>query len=187
MLRVLRLEILAQRPDGTWELMHSYSSNQQYFDFPTFFKNISRLWDKHGERVAVTIVDRDRHTAECLQQLCDSIADERRHAEKANKTYIFVDMYETFDVPKSVAVCPYCQAALTAKAWEWEEESEGVWTAMSIEVDCDDEPDMDSDEFNGWVQTHLQSPYDYWLPMLEDVEQWINEHFRFKEDRSICH
>ena len=90
MKHVLIFDILGQRKDGTWELVHSYSSNQDYFDLPTFFKNIALLWDKHGERVAVTIVDRDRHTEERLQQLCDGIALERRHADAA-KQFLFYE------------------------------------------------------------------------------------------------
>lgn len=86
------------------------------------------------------------------------------------------------DVPAEVAVCPYCKARLVASFEEWEQNDDGTWSGISVCLDCVTEPDIDSDEWEGWMDGHSQMPYVYMLPVCVKVEAWINERYRFACD-----
>lgn len=87
----------------------------------------------------------------------------------------------TFDIPPEVAICPYCDARLTAHCEAWTEtDEESIWEAEQVSVDCDTQPDLDSDEWDEWADIHTDMPYVYWLPVSTKVEQWIDKNFRFQ-------
>lgn len=61
----------------------------------------------------------------------------------------------------------------------WTEENDG-WVAEQLEIDCDNEPDIESDEWDLWMHNHSDMPYVYQLPVNIMVENYINKNFRFK-------
>lgn len=84
-----------------------------------------------------------------------------------------------FDIPPEVAVCPYCEAKLTAQAEAWYERDDGTWGVEEIDLDCTAEPDIDSPEYREFVSEHTYMPYVFWLPVRERVQKWINKRFDF--------
>lgn len=93
-----------------------------------------------------------------------------------------VPKHHIFKIPTSLAVCPYCNPKLYASCEAWTENDEGEWLADSITVDCETEPDIDSDEWREWFDSHSDMPYVYQLPVNVKIENWINSNFRFLDD-----
>lgn len=65
-----------------------------------------------------------------------------------------------FQVPADIAVCPYCEARLTAQAQGWTETEpgSGVWAVDLLDMDCDSEPDIDSQAWDDWFEHHGYAP-----------------------------
>lgn len=83
-----------------------------------------------------------------------------------------------FEIPETIAKCPYCNTKLYVEAHAWTEENDG-WVAESIEMICETEPDIDSEEWEDWERSHGDMPYVYLLPVQNQVQEWINNNFRF--------
>ena len=77
-------------------------------------------------------------------------------------------------LPREVAVCPICKSTLFASFDSWVEEN-GQWKASSVNLDCETEPDIDSDDWWDWHNAHYSMPYVDWLPVEHHVKEWINE------------
>jgi hypothetical protein len=99
---------------------------------------------------------------------------------------------QRIDIPKHVAVCPYCdgEVALFAECSSWSECQDGTWKAETIELDCTNQPEIEEGlkgaalrkaraELNHFIDQHCVMPYVYWLPVQQRVELWINSTFRF--------
>jgi hypothetical protein len=69
-------------------------------------------------------------------------------------------------IPKSIAVCPYCQGQLYLEVDEWDTET-GVPTEAGTHAQCE----HDEEE----PERHSYMPYVYWLPMLRKVYAWVWE------------
>ncbi len=82
------------------------------------------------------------------------------------------------DIPPEVAVCPYCDAKLTATFESWEKQENGI-VGTSPVLECETCPDIDSREWDSWLDVHTDMPYVYLLPVCQKVEKWINERYRF--------
>lgn len=85
-------------------------------------------------------------------------------------TYPFEDGVE---VPARVAVCPYCDARLSAQATAWEQLRSGRWVPEEIMTFCASEPPIDSDEWEKWWDIHRVMPYVYQLPVDEKILAWM--------------
>lgn len=97
--------------------------------------------------------------------------------------YKIIKTDEAIEVPPDVAVCPYCDTKLTASFTGWSEADDGSgWIADEVTLDCETEPDMDSDEWEDWWASHSDMPYVYLLPVCEKVKTWVNAHYRFDDD-----
>lgn len=83
------------------------------------------------------------------------------------------------EIPQEVAVCPICQAKLYATFDSWIEGKNGEWLARSTRLDCETEPDIDSQEWEGWFDGHYSMPYVDWLPVDLEVTKWVNENYCF--------
>lgn len=77
-------------------------------------------------------------------------------------------------------LCPYCKGDLTYRCNGWEQDDNGLWMADSFDVDCSTEPDMESEEWEDWMQQHSEMPYVYQLPVDERVKDFINKKYRFE-------
>lgn len=82
-------------------------------------------------------------------------------------------------IPKKLAVCPYCGGQLEVSIEGCTLQEDGKWTADMLQVDCEAEPNMDSQEWRGWVKQHSEMPYVYMLPVEEKIKAWLNRHFFF--------
>jgi len=81
---------------------------------------------------------------------------------------------------KFKGLCPYCNGDLTYRVNGWERQEDGTWKADSFDtVECSSEPNMDSKEWEDWMNQHSDMPYVYQLPVDERVKKWINERYRF--------
>jgi len=80
---------------------------------------------------------------------------------------------------KFKGLCPYCGGNLTYVAFGWEQDENGLWAADSFDVECSTEPNMDSEEWEDWMQQHSDMPYVNQLPVDKAVEAWIKERYRF--------
>lgn len=86
---------------------------------------------------------------------------------------------ERIDIPRNVAVCPYCQGSLVASVSGCIESDSGKWLADSIDLDCVTEPDIEADngQWEAWITQHTYMPYVHWLPVDLKVQDWINRNF----------
>lgn len=76
-------------------------------------------------------------------------------------------------------LCPYCNGDLTYRCNGWEQDDNGLWMADSFDLECSTEPDMESEEWEEWMQQHSDMPYVNQLPVDEKVKQYINGKYRF--------
>lgn len=79
------------------------------------------------------------------------------------------------------ACCPICGAGLLLDAGEATEldESTGEWIATEINLDCESEPDIDSDEWDEWHRWHYSMPYVDWLPLEQRILMAVRRKFHF--------
>ncbi len=84
---------------------------------------------------------------------------------------------------KFKSLCPYCKGDLTYECDGWDEDDNGQWESDgSFSIDCSTEPDMDSDDWEDWMQSHSEMPYVHQLPIDISVQKWINSRYRFRLD-----
>ena len=83
------------------------------------------------------------------------------------------------EIPKEIAVCPMCDGKLYADFDSWEQDDDGTWYATNVHTECENEPDIDSDDWEEWHNWHYSMPYVDWLPVDERVEAWMKERYRF--------
>jgi hypothetical protein len=76
-------------------------------------------------------------------------------------------------------LCPYCKGDLTYRANGWEKDDNDLWMADSFDMDCETMPELDSEEWEDWFQSHCEMPYVYQLPVDEAVKKYINKKYRF--------
>lgn len=86
----------------------------------------------------------------------------------------------TIKVPREVASCPYCKADLYVEMEEWEQDDDGTWYAVNPKGQCEREPDIDSDDWEYWIEVHSDMPYVYQLPVDIRIEAWMKENYRFE-------
>ena len=77
-------------------------------------------------------------------------------------------------------LCPYCGEDLYYTAEGWEQEDDGTWTANSLSPECVSEPPIDSDDWEDWFSSHSDMPYVYQMPVDNQVQEYINRHYRFQ-------
>jgi len=83
------------------------------------------------------------------------------------------------EVPKEVAVCPKCDGKLYVQFDAWEEDDDGTWYAAFVHTECENEPEIDSEDYEEWFDWHYDMPYVDWLPIDDDVERWLKQNYRF--------
>lgn len=76
--------------------------------------------------------------------------------------------------------CPICGGQLYVSCNdEWEQEENGDWIASSINVECDTEPAIDSDEWEDWTKWHYSTPWIDWMPIENKLLPEFQRKFRF--------
>ena len=99
--------------------------------------------------------------------------------------YKIVPHDEIIAIPPEVATCPYCGAKLWVQLDTWTQQNDGMWGAMEDEtphVECGNEPDVLSKEWDDWYFSHSKMPYVYQLPVELKVAKWLNATYRFNMD-----
>ena len=85
------------------------------------------------------------------------------------------------EVPKDIAVCPYCRAAISMDVDEWDAET-GAPTEAGVHLWCTAVSVDDWDE----VDRHTRMPYVYWLPVGVRVYQAFARYCRVDGDELIA-
>lgn len=84
--------------------------------------------------------------------------------------------YRPIEVPRKIATCPICDASISVEeVQEWECET---GKPVGISVNCDTEPDIDSDEWPDWFHHHWSMPYVDWLPVENRVLKWFQRNYK---------
>lgn len=79
------------------------------------------------------------------------------------------------------ARCPICGAPLLLNAGEGCELIEGgIWIATEVSLECESEPDIDSDEWDAWHRWHYSQPYTDWLPLEQRILRAVRRRFYFE-------
>lgn len=94
------------------------------------------------------------------------------------QSFTLVKSDHVFKINPGIIKCPYCGGNLVASVSAWTLQGDG-WIAETIEVECQSEPDLDSDEWDDWLEGHSDMPYVYWLPVVNTIEKAINLKYRF--------
>lgn len=91
-------------------------------------------------------------------------------------------------IPRCIAVCPYCDDTLLIESIDSITETiSGLAEADSIFITCLSEPDVaDKDEFDDWIKYHSDMPYVYMLPIEKTILKWLNawHEFEFPEPKA---
>ena len=90
---------------------------------------------------------------------------------------ITIDISEPHDIPESIAKCPYCNGKLILYGLEEYEvkTDESIGEVFKPEFECSTEPDdIDSNEYDDWLDSHSDMPYVYWMPVEQTVTAWLN-------------
>jgi hypothetical protein len=90
-----------------------------------------------------------------------------------------VNSDEIIEVPAEIAVCPKCGGKLYVNLDAWTQDYDGTWKAEDPHTECENEPDIDSDDWEEWLAWHYNMPYIDWLPVDFDVERWLKQNYRF--------
>lgn len=74
--------------------------------------------------------------------------------------------------------CPICGGALFIAAVNGAEvDDTGEWIATDIDIDCEKEPDIDSDEWENWHKWHYSMPYVDWLPIHQHILRAVRKRY----------
>lgn len=74
--------------------------------------------------------------------------------------------------------CPICNAKVVLTAvTEWESET---GKAVTVEYECETEPNIDSKEWRGWHRGHYRMPYVDWLPWELQMLKWLNANYEYR-------
>ena len=82
--------------------------------------------------------------------------------------------------------CPICKSGIViTDINEWEETDDGTWRVSDggVLINCTSEPDIDSEDWHGWMNGHWSMPYVDWLPVCESVLEWLDANYRFEMER----
>lgn len=79
------------------------------------------------------------------------------------------------------ARCPICGAGLLLNAGESTEldDATGEWIATEINLECESEPNIDSEEWDEWHRWHYRMPYVDWLPLEQIILNSVRRKYCF--------
>lgn len=76
--------------------------------------------------------------------------------------------------------CPICGGGLLLSGVDaCEQDDNGDWIASEVTIDCETEPDIDSDEWEEWHNWHYRMPYVDWLQLELRVLKAVQRKFYF--------
>lgn len=79
--------------------------------------------------------------------------------------------------------CPYCGGDLIYRIDGGYEDTEnpGLWIP-EVSSECVTSPDLDSDEFDEWLEAHSVMPYVHQLPVDQRIQKQIALEYRVADD-----
>ena len=86
--------------------------------------------------------------------------------QKTNFTFRRIPMQKALRIKHPR--CPYCCGRLTVQPDAWEKDEHG-WFATALYMECDSEPDIDSDDWWEWESWHGRSDYHNEWARLSDL------------------
>lgn len=94
--------------------------------------------------------------------------------------YMRLDPEMPISVPKKLAVCPMCEGKLSiVECGAWVAGEPGLLVPDEIHLECEHEPDIDSDAWEEWFNWHYAMPYVDWLPVDTKVLAWFKTTTRY--------
>ena len=82
---------------------------------------------------------------------------------------------EARTIPPEIAVCPICGNGIWIESIDECSEEGDRWVPEQVSVTCEDEPDIDNDEWSEWHCWHFSTPYIDWLPISTKVLEWLKQ------------
>ena len=77
-------------------------------------------------------------------------------------------------------ICPICGSEIVlSEVGGLELDDNGEWIATEITLECTSEPDIDSDGWNDWLNSHYQTPYIDWLPLEQKILKVVRTRYYF--------
>lgn len=82
-------------------------------------------------------------------------------------------------IPRRIASCPICEAPIEVEFDEYQKREDGTWECTRAKPNCTTEPDIDSPEWDDWMNGHWSTPYVDWLPLEISLTKWVNQRYSF--------
>lgn len=81
---------------------------------------------------------------------------------------------------KAKAPCPYCGGEITCSANAWEQEDDGSWIATDLDIECINEPPIDSKRWLTWDREHGRADWNHaWHDLHDALIRGLKRRFRF--------
>jgi len=58
--------------------------------------------------------------------------------------------------------------------------TDGAWIATEVDLQCENEPDIDNEEWDEWHRWHYSQPYTDWLPLEQRILRAVRRRFYFE-------
>lgn len=96
--------------------------------------------------------------------------------EQAKKPRL-VPADQRFQHPKP---CPYCGGVIRFNANAWEQDEDGSWLATDLDIECENEPPIDSRQWREWDRQHGRADYNEAWHLLHDrIIESLRGSYRF--------
>ena len=78
--------------------------------------------------------------------------------------------------------CPICGGGLFLDAGEGLEldNKTNEWIATEVDLTCENEPDIESDDWDSWHRWHYKMPYVDWLPLENRILHAVQRRYYFE-------
>lgn len=74
--------------------------------------------------------------------------------------------------------CPICGAKIEITCNEWHYDKWG-YIPVSVEIECTRVPEIESSEWDDFMNDHYSQPYSDWLPLQVSIEKLMARKVRF--------
>jgi hypothetical protein len=86
---------------------------------------------------------------------------------------------------KAKSPCPYCGGEITCSANAWEQEEDGSWIATDLDLECSNEPPIDSKKWAEWDREHGRGDWNHaWHDLHDALIRGLKRRFRFNMENS---
>lgn len=83
--------------------------------------------------------------------------------------------------------CPYCGGEIACTAHAWEQDDDGSWYATDLDIECSNEPPIDSRKWDVWDYNHGHHDWNTaWHNLHESLVRGLKERFRFEMENAAA-